>query len=166
MKRDVIVIGASAGGVEALQQIVGGLPRDFPAVILVAIHLLPGVRSELPAILSRSGPLKAFHPVQGDALAPGRIYVTPPDFHMLLEDHTIHLWKGPRENRHRPAINPLFRSAAVTFGRRVAGVILSGTMDDGSAGLWQVKRSGGLAVVQDPADALFPDMIQIGRAHV
>ena len=159
VKRDVIVIGASAGGVEALQQIVADLPGDLPAAVFVVIHLLPGVRSDLPEILSRAGPLKAIHPVPGQDIQRGRIYVAPPDHHLIVEGNSVHLWKGPKENRHRPAINPLFRSAAVAFGRRVAGVILSGCMDDGSAGLWQVKRSGGVAIVQDPGNAMFPDMI-------
>jgi two-component system, chemotaxis family, protein-glutamate methylesterase/glutaminase len=162
----MIVIGASAGGVEALQALVAQFPPDLPASVLVAIHLNPGVRSEMPAILSRAGRLCAMHPTSGQRIEHGRIYVAPPDHHMMVEDSIVNVWRGPKENRHRPAINPLFRSAATTYRSRVAGVLLTGLLDDGTAGLWQIKRNGGVAIVQDPATARFPDMIESALEYV
>lgn len=160
MGHDVIVLGSSAGGIDALTRLCGGLPHDLPASVLVVQHIAPTARSLLPAILSRSGPLPAVHASEGDALAPGRIYVAQPDHHLLVnrEDHRLMLRRGPQENRTRPAIDPLFRSAAVAFGPRVVGVVLSGLLDDGTAGLVAVKACGGISVVQDPADAAWPDM--------
>jgi two-component system chemotaxis response regulator CheB len=158
MKHDIIVVGASAGGVEALSALVGSLPPDLPAAILIVLHVPPWSRSELPRILSRSGPLPASSAQHDAPIEPGHIYVAPPDHHLLLEDGRTVLWRGPRENRHRPAVNTLFRSAAVSHGPRVTGVILTGAMDDGSAGLWWVRRYGGATVVQDPDEAFVPDM--------
>src|SRR5205085_2097950 len=154
----IIVIGASAGGVEASRQVVAGLPDDLPATVFVALHLPPEARSTLPEILARSGPLTASHPRDGEPLRRGHIFVAPPDHHLLLEADRVLVKRGPLHNRHRPAIDPLFRSASLAFGPRVIGVVLSGTLDDGTDGLVTIKRRGGLAVVQDPATALFSGM--------
>ena len=156
--RDIVVVGASAGGVEALQRLVRALPKDFPAAVFVVLHLWPRASSALPMILSRAGRLPAVHPVDNAPVEPGRIYVAPQDVHMLLEGGRIRLVRGPRENRHRPAVDPLFRSAALSYGPRVIGVILTGSLDDGTAGLYAIKRAGGVAVVQDPSDAPYAGM--------
>ncbi len=156
--RDIVVIGASAGGVDALRRLVGMLPPDLPAALFVVLHIWGPGPSYLPEIIARAGPLPARRPENGDPIAPGAIYVAPPDEHMLLERDRIVLVHGPRENRTRPAINPLFRSAATEFGPRVVAILLSGMLDDGVAGLWAVKRCGGVVLVQDPAEATYPDM--------
>ena len=153
--RDIVVIGASAGGVPALKKLAAALPRDFPAAMFVVLHIPPEPRSILPEILSRAGPLPAVHALDGAAFSRGRIYVAPPDRHLLLETNRLRVVFGPRENRVRPAIDPLFRTAAQALGPRVVGVIMSSTLDDGCNGLIEIKRHGGLAVVQDPADAEF-----------
>lgn len=163
---DLFVIGASAGGVEALVRLVRGLPAGLPASLFVVLHTPPESRSVLPEILNRTGPLPAAAAVDGEPIEHGRIYVAPPDRHLTVERGFVRLVNGPRENRHRPAIDPLFRSAAIAYGPRVAGIILSGTMDDGTAGLVAIKRRGGLAIVQDPAEALFTGMIDSAIAHV
>ena len=150
---DIIVIGASAGGVDVLSQMARGLPAGFPASIFVVCHFPVDSQSILPQILSRSGPLLASHAYDGDPIHPGHIYVAPPDHHLLLEDGTLRLRRGPRENGHRPAIDPLFRSAARSYGPRVIGVVLTGALNDGVAGLMAVRAAGGLAVIQDPKDA-------------
>ena len=157
-QRDIIVIGASAGGVEALRDLVRCLPADLPAAVFIVLHLAPTGPSVLPAILQRAGTLPAVHPVEGERILPGRIYVAPPDRHMVLQGGRITLTVGPRENRSRPAVDPLFRSAAVEFGPRVIGVVLSGGLDDGTAGLRLIGERGGLTVVQDPEEALHPTM--------
>ena len=162
--RDIIVIGASAGGVEALRSLISALPADLPAAIFVVLHLWPGGKSFLPEILRRVSPLKVDHAIDGDAVEHGRIYVAPPDLHLFVNKGAIVVRRGPRENRCRPAVNPLFRSAAAAYGRRCIGVILTGTMDDGAAGLWTLKQAGGLAIVQDPMDAAFGDMPQSALA--
>jgi two-component system chemotaxis response regulator CheB len=164
--RDIIVIGASAGGVPALSTLVGRLPADFPGTVFIVQHTSPAGKSFLPQILARAGPLPVRQPEHGDPLAPGAIYVAPPDQHMLLEAERIAIVHGPRENRSRPAINVLFRSAAETFGPRVVGVLLTGMLDDGVAGLGAVKRCGGVAVVQEPAEAPFPEMPRAALADV
>jgi two-component system chemotaxis response regulator CheB len=155
---DLIVIGSSAGGVESLTRLCGGLRPDLPASILIAQHVSPSARSVLPELLARAGPLPAKHPQDGEKLHHGVIYIAPPDLHMLVDDGHVVLRRGPYENRTRPAINPLFRSAAVNGGSRVVGVVLSGMLDDGAAGLIAIKRCGGISVVQDPEDALWPEM--------
>jgi two-component system chemotaxis response regulator CheB len=154
----VVVIGASAGGVEALMNVVSALPRDLDAPVFVCLHISAGARSALPQILSRLNSLPAAYPADGQRIQPGRIYVAPPDHHMLLRDGKIELSKGPKENAARPAIDPLFRTAAVSYGERAVGVLLSGTLDDGSYGLKSIHRAGGKVIVQDPEDAMFPDM--------
>ena len=161
--RDVIVVGASAGGVDALRTLAGGLPAGLPAAVFVVLHVSPEGGSVLPEILSRSGQLPAGHPPEGDEGArfqPGRIYVAPPDRHMVLEGDRVRAVMSAKENRHRPAVDPLFRSAARHHGSRVIGVILTGALDDGAAGLAAVKGQGGVAVVQDPEEAQFPSMPQ------
>lgn len=157
-KHDIIVIGASAGGVEALQELVRQFPRDLPAALFVVIHVYPRSTSYLPQILSRAGELPAVHAADGMPIEQGRICIAPPDHHLILEHDHIHLGLGPKEQHQRPCINVTFRSAALAFGERVVGVILTGQMDDGIAGLWEIKRRGGVAVIQNPEEALFPSM--------
>ena len=163
--RNIIVIGGSAGALEVLATIVSQLPRDLPAAVFVVIHLPPTHESKLPAILSRAGRLPAIEPVDGQKLECGQIYVAPPDRHLIIEDSHVSVIHGPRENRSRPAIDPLFRSAALAFGPRVIGVVLSGSLDDGTAGLRAIKKSGGIAIVQDPAEALYSTMPQSAVAN-
>jgi two-component system chemotaxis response regulator CheB len=157
-RKDIVVVGASAGGMGALEKLVAGLPRDFPAAMFVVWHLSPGVRSVLPQVLKRAGPLPALNPSDGDRIEPGKIYVAPNDHHLLLEKGYVRVAKGPKENRFRPAVDPLFRSAAYIYGPRVIGVVLTGALDDGTAGLWAIKMRGGTAIVQDPEDALHRSM--------
>ncbi|ASZ10755.1 chemotaxis protein CheB [Chitinophaga pendula] len=152
-KRDIIVIGASAGGFEAIQQLVADLPSNFNASIFIVWHMSPNVRGILPQVLNRIGKIPAAHAMDREPIRPKRIYIAPPDHHLLLEKGRVRVTHGPKENRFRPAIDPLFRSAALTYGVRVIGIVLSGALDDGTAGLWAVKQQGGLAIVQDPADA-------------
>jgi two-component system, chemotaxis family, protein-glutamate methylesterase/glutaminase len=155
---DIIVIGASAGGVEALIAVVGALPCDLPAALFVVLHVPPDGTSVLPRILTSAGRLPAAHPRDGDPIEHGRIYVAPPDHHLLVEPGCVRVVRGPRENRYRPAADPLFRSAARAYGSRVIGVVLSGMLDDGSAGMIAIASRGGTGVVQTPGDALFPGM--------
>jgi two-component system chemotaxis response regulator CheB len=164
--RNVVAVGASAGGVEALRALVCGLPPDYPGSLLVVLHLPRDSPSALPAILSRSGPLPATHAVDGEALQLSRIYVAPNDHHLLLIDGHVRLTRGPAENGHRPAVDPLFRSVARAVGRRAVGIVLSGSRDDGAAGLASIARRGGVTVVQDPADALYPWMPKSAMQHV
>ncbi|MDQ3744203.1 MAG: chemotaxis protein CheB, partial [Acidobacteriota bacterium] len=156
--KDIIVVGTSAGGIEALKTIAGGLPRDFPASVFVVLHTSPESPGILADILARAGALPASNAVDGERIQPGRIYVAPPDRHLIIEPNRVRLTRGPKENRFRPAVDPLFRSAAQVYGPRVVGVVLTGYLDDGTAGLWAVKRLGGTAVVQDPSDALVDSM--------
>jgi two-component system chemotaxis response regulator CheB len=163
---DIIVVGASAGGVEALTALVKTLPADLEAAVFVVLHFPPQGTSVLPRILARAGPLPAVHAQDGEPILAGRIYVCPPDRHMLLGDGVIRLVRGPRENGHRPSVDPLFRSAALAFGPRVIGLILSGSGDDGTSGLLAVKRMGGLALAQDPDEAFSPGMPASARDYV
>lgn len=156
--RDLVVIGASAGGVAALQEIVRLLPEHMPAAMLVAVHVTPTHRSVLPEILNRGRRPIASHPRDLQHLERGHLYVAPPDRHLVVSDGTMRLLRSPRENHHRPAIDPLFRSAARTYGPRTIGVILSGTLDDGAAGMRAIKDAGGVCIVQDPEEAAFRDM--------
>ena len=162
----VVVVGASAGGVEALRTLAAGLSADLPAAVLVVLHVSATGRSLLADILDRVSPLPCTPAKDGEAVEAGRIYVAPPDCHLTLVDGRVRLTLGPRENGHRPAIDPLFRSAAVAFGKRCCGVILSGTRDDGTIGLAAIKRSGGVAIVQDPHDAHYPGMPESAIANV
>ncbi len=155
-----IVVGASAGGIEALRELVGAFPEDFPGVVLVVLHVAPVATSVLPQILARAGALEAKHAEDGAEAHGGCIYVAPPDRHLLVTDGRLHLDVGPRVNGHRPAIDPLFRSAADAYGDCAAGVVLSGVLDDGTAGLMAIKRAGGMTFVQDPAEAKYQAMPQ------
>jgi two-component system chemotaxis response regulator CheB len=163
---DIVAIGASAGGVDALRDIVATLPADLPAAIFVVLHVPADTPSILPALLSSAGPLHASHATHRQAIEHGRIYVAPNDHHLLLEAGHVHVVRGPRENGFRPAVDALFRSAARAYGPRVVGVVLTGMLDDGTAGLMAIKRHGGLAIVQDPADASFPNMPQSALRYV
>ena len=158
MKRDIVVVGASAGGVEALMKLIPQLPADFPAAIFVVLHIPEDSTSLLPKIFNRVSKLDVLQPADDTPIEHRHIYVAPPNHHMLLEKDTIRLVRGPKENRHRPAIDPLFRSAALIYGPRVVGVILTGALDDGTAGLLAIKHQHGMAIVQDPKDALYPSM--------
>lgn len=156
--RNVLAIGTSAGGVEALLFLAKRLPADLPAAVLVTIHLSSHGRSSLPDLLSNAGPLPAGFAAEGDAIRQGRIYVAPPGRHLLIDGEVIALGSGPRENNVRPAIDPMLRSAAACCGHRSVGVVLTGTLDDGASGLWALNQAGGTTVVQDPQDAAFPEM--------
>ncbi len=155
---DIIVIGASAGGVEALKHLVSKFPPDLNAAVFVVVHIPANSISVLSDLLNRWGPLTATPAQDRQAIAPGHIYVAPPDLHLLLEPGQMRLLRGPRENHTRPAIDPLFRTAARAYGSRVVAVVLSGMLNDGTAGLIEVKRCGGIAIAQSPDDALFGDM--------
>ncbi len=155
---DIVVVGASAGGVEALTALIRELPADLPAAIFVCLHVPPHSPSHLPTILAHKGPLPVTHAVHGEAIVHGRIYVAPPDYHLLVRRGHVELSHGPRENRSRPAVDPLFRSAAQAYGPRVVGVVLSGALGDGAMGLVVIAARGGVTVVQDPHEALFDSM--------
>lgn len=156
--RDVVVVGASAGGVEALRAMASGLPGNLPASVLVVLHMPAGGTSALAQILSRAGPLPAAVARDGEPLEHGRIYTARPSHHLLVVDGVVRLSHGPTENGHRPAVNALFRSAAIARGAAVTGVLLSGVLDDGVSGLHAIVQRGGRVVVQDPDDALYRGM--------
>lgn len=163
---ELVVIGASAGGIQALLQIVRELPVDFPAAICVVVHTAPYAVSRLAQILDRAGALPALN-VEGTVrLRPGRIYVAPPNYHLLVRPGYAELSRGPRENHARPAIDPLFRTAARAYGSRVIGVILSGALYDGAMGLLAVKSRGGVAIVQDPGEAMVDSMPRSALRYV
>ncbi len=156
--RNIIVIGSSAGGVIALQELVALLPANFQASIFVVQHISAHSPSMLAKILTSKGNLPAEHPEDGEVFETGRIYIAPPNRHMLIEGDHILVKKGPKENRFRPSIDALFRSAAYSHGSRVIGVILTGMLDDGTSGLWSVKRLGGISIIQKPDEAKYPTM--------
>ncbi|MDX6256013.1 MAG: two-component system, chemotaxis family, protein-glutamate methylesterase/glutaminase [Frankiales bacterium] len=154
----VIVMGASAGGVEALKLIVSGLPKDLPAAVLVVLHLAPGGPSVLPQILARHTDLAVVVAEDGQQLSPGTLYVGRPNRHLELHERTVRLTQHPPQDHHRPSIDRLFLSAATSVGTRAIGVVLSGCLDDGTLGLAAIVRNGGSALVQDPDTADYPDM--------
>lgn len=164
--RDVLVIGASAGGVKAVGEVVAGLPPDLPAAVFLVVHSSPGYPSALPDLLTRRGPLPAAHPLHGEEIVPGRIYVAPPDTQLLVRRGHVEVVRGPKESGHRPSVDALFRTAAAAYGPRVVGVVLTGYLDCGTAGLISIKARGGTAVVQDPLEAEVPSMPASAVRHV
>ena len=154
----VVVIGASAGGVEALSAVMRGLPAGLGAPVFIVLHIAPNGYSRLPAILARAGRLPVEHAKDGQPIQPGRVFVAPPNRHMVITKSKIQLSAGPKENGFRPAVDPLFRSAARSFGGGVIGVILSGGLTDGAAGMRAIKQGGGIGIVQDPDEAPFQGM--------
>jgi two-component system chemotaxis response regulator CheB len=164
--RDIVVIGGSAGSIEAVSDLLRGIPPDFPGSLFVVVHFPGGVTSTLPRILSRACGLPARHARDGDVIEPGSIYVAPPDCHLLVHAGHVALSRGPKENGHRPAIDPLFRSAARAYGPRVVGIVLSGNLNDGTAGLHVIKQRGGVAVAQRLETALYPSMPRSAMDHV
>src|SRR5262249_41106490 len=162
--RDIIVIGASAGGVQALSSLVSDLPMGLPAVVFIVLHVPANAPSLLPDILARESRLRVTHPTDSEPIVRGRVYVASPDHHLLVEHGRIKLVRGPRENLHRPSIDALFRSAARSAGPRVIGVVLTGARDDGTVGMQAIKQRGGITIVQDPLEASFPSM-QLNVMH-
>ena len=162
---DIVVIGASAGGVEALSRLVGGLPADLPAAVFVVLHT-GHLHSTLPEILSQRGPLHAAHALHGELIVPGRIYVAPPDVHLSVQRGYVNVTRGAKENGYRPSVDVLFRTASKAYGPRVVGIVLTGYLDCGTAGLMSVKARGGIAVVQDPREAVAASMPESAIEHV
>jgi two-component system, chemotaxis family, protein-glutamate methylesterase/glutaminase len=156
--RDFIALGASAGGVTALIDLLSMLPADLPAAVSIALHRSPFHETQLPTVLGRRSPLQVIEPTDGMTVRPGVVYVAPRDQHMVMHDGIVRLDRGPKQHRTRPAIDPLFRSAAAAYGRRVVGILLSGLGGDGVSGLIDIKHSGGVSLVQLPAEAQFPTM--------
>lgn len=165
-RKDIVVVGTSAGGVQALQVLVGGLPQDFDASVFLVLHIPASDGGLLTGILQRCTALPVIAPEDGMPIEKGRIYIGQPDRHLLIEGDRIRITRGPKENRHRPSVDALFRSAAYACGARVIGVILAGNLDDGTAGLWAVKDRGGTTVVQAPADAPHPSMPESALRYV
>lgn len=157
-QRDIIVVGASAGGITALKQLVAALPKDFRGSIFIVLHIPAYTQSALPKILSKAGPIEAVHAQDGEAIESGKIYVARSDHHLLLDEHKVLVKNGPKENRFRPSIDALFRSAAYVHKQRVTGIILSGMLNDGASGLWTIQQLGGRTMVQDPEDAEQPQL--------
>ena len=163
---DIIVIGGSAGSLDAMRAIAYGMPAEFPAALFFVLHSSPYGQGLLPEVLGSRGKLPTAHARDGEPVTPGRIYVAPPDHHLMLEPGRVRVTRGPKENRFRPALDPLFRSAALAYGPRVVGVVLSGWLDDGAAGLWAIKARGGVAIVQDPDEAFARPMIENAMRQV
>lgn len=164
--RDIIVIGTSAGGIDALSQVVAGLPADLHAAVFIVQHMASSFRSQLPELLSRRGLLPAVYPTHGQEIELGQIYVAPPDMQMLVRQGYVHVTRGPKENGHRPSVDTLFRSAARAYGPRVIGLVLTGQLDCGTAGLLSIKARGGIALAQDPDEAEAPSMPRSAARHV
>jgi two-component system chemotaxis response regulator CheB len=162
----IVAIGGSAGGLDAVGAICASLPADFPSAVLVVLHSSPESPGIMGDILNRAGRLPAANARNGERPRPGHVYVAPPDSHLLVEPGRLRLTKGPKENRFRPAIDPLFRSVAQVYGPRAIGVILTGNLDDGTAGLWAIKHMGGTTIVQDPGEARYPSMPSNALQHV
>ncbi len=165
-KRNIIVIGASAGGFEAIKRLIAALPADLDASIFIVWHMSPDVTGVLPQVLNRQKTLLAINAIDNEPILTNRIYVAPPDRHLLLEQGKVRVTRGPKENRFRPAVDPLFRSAAYIYGSQVIGIILSGALDDGASGLWTIKSRGGIAIVQEPDEAEVPSMPENALAAV
>ena len=163
---EIVVIGASSGGLQVLTELVAGLPADLGAAVIIVMHLQPGFRSRLPEILTHHGPLRARHAMHGEPVVPGHIYVAPPDNHVVVRRGYLNVVRGAKENNHRPSVDVLFRTAATAYGPSVIGVVLTGALDCGTAGLLSIKARGGLAVVQDPASAQYPEMPESALRHV
>lgn len=156
--RDLVAVGTSAGGVEALSALAKGLPEAFPAALLVTIHLSDQFPSSLDEVVSRAGPLRASFATDGETIRNAHIYIAPAGRHLIVDGNHLSLGNGPRENNARPAIDPMMRSVALCCADRAIGIVLTGTLDDGASGLWTIGRCGGISVVQDPRDAAFPEM--------
>lgn len=159
-RRDLVVVGGSAGAIQALRTMLGGLPAHYQGTILIVVHTAADSPAMLDTILSKVTSLPCRYATDGEYLESGRIYLARPDRHLTVEDNRVRVAFGPKQNWHRPAINPLFVSAAQAHGRRVCGIVLSGMLDDGTIGLMAIQEAGGVAIVQSPQDALFPAMPQ------
>jgi two-component system, chemotaxis family, protein-glutamate methylesterase/glutaminase len=164
--KDIIVIGASAGGLDPIRTILAGLPADFSGSIFVVVHTSADAPGVLETVFNNAGPLQAKTARSGERIVPGRVYVARVDHHLIIEPGRVRLTRGPKENRFRPAVDPLFRSAAQIYGPRVVGIVLSGGLDDGTAGLWTIRQLGGTAIVQEPDEALAPSMPRSAISHV
>ncbi len=156
--RNIVVIGASAGGLEAILEVVKSIPEDLGVAVFVVQHIPPYAKSSLATIIQKSTKLQVKKAVDGEVIEPGTIYVAREDRHLMVEPDRVIVSKGPRENRFRPAVDTLFRSAAHAYRERVIGIVLSGALNDGASGMWTINRFGGIAIVQDPREAMFPDM--------
>jgi two-component system, chemotaxis family, protein-glutamate methylesterase/glutaminase len=157
-KKDIVTIGGSAGSLDTLQTVIHKLPQDFPAAVFVTIHLSPRAKSHLSKVLGRGSSIPVLSARDGQEIRGGTVYVAVPDRHLVVAKNHIRLTRGPKEGLHRPSINVMFRSASASYGERVVGVLLSGMLDDGASGLWDIANRKGVAVVQDPAEAIFPSM--------
>lgn len=160
------MVGASAGGVEALKVFIKNLPTNLQAAVMVVLHIPEHSRSRLAEILQRESNLEIKAAANGEAVTPNKVYIAGAGRHLLVEDGTVVLGRGPKENRFRPSIDALFRSAAYSYRERVIGILLSGSMDDGNSGLWTIKRLGGLTIVQEESETIFPQMIMNAKHYV
>jgi two-component system, chemotaxis family, protein-glutamate methylesterase/glutaminase len=165
LRRDIVTIGASAGGIDALLRLFKPLPHDFPAAVGVVLHRSPLFESNLAQLLQSRSKLQFLEPQGAEPLEPGHVYIAPRDRHMLFESSSVRLDRGPKQHFTRPAADPLFVSAAESFGPRVVGVVLTGGGDDGASGLIAIKKGGGLSLVQDPREAQNPSMPAHGIVH-
>jgi two-component system chemotaxis response regulator CheB len=156
--RNMVAIGGSAGSIEALRRVVRDLPADFPAAVFVVVHSRARLHSGLAHLLSYAAKMNVAEAEDGERIEDGKIYVARPDYHLLLSDNHIHLSRGPKEGLHRPSINAMFRTAAACCDGKVVGVLLSGLLDDGASGLWEIVHNHGISIIQDPEEALFPSM--------